>query len=139
MNACTQNFIDYLDAKGVKYDVEDREDDCKVSVTYTMDNSTFTVSIFIDDSNNNVAVRCFSIVNVPDNAIKLQNALEACNKCNNDYRWIKFVLDGDRDVNAMCDGVITPDTAAAVIYELMVRTLNIVDECYPTLMKALWA
>ncbi len=137
MNLCAKNFIQTLDAKGLKYDVEEREDDCVVSASFTMDNASLRVRLFIDDDNEHVAIRCFSIANAPEN--KYANALVACNKCNLEYRWIKFVIDSDRDINAQDDAIISPETAGEELFELMSRMLGIVDDCYPEFMKAIWS
>ena len=52
------------------------------------------------------------------------------------YRWY---LDDDREVTAAVDAVITADTIGAVAYELVQRGVNIIDENYPKVMKALWS
>ncbi len=139
MNLSTKNFTQVLDSKNLRYDVDERpeQEDCVVSIGITMDNSSFRVKLFIDDDNKHVALRCFSIANAPEN--KYANALVTCNKCNLEYRWIKFVIDSDRDINAQDDAVISPETAGEELFELMLRMLNIVDDCYPEFMKAIWS
>ena len=47
--------------------------------------------------------------------------------------------DLDREVTAAVDAVITADTIGAIAYELVQRGVNIIDENYPKVMKALWS
>ena len=61
------------------------------------------------------------------------------NDLNNNYRWYRWYLDDDREVTAAVDAVITADTIGAIVYELVQRGVNIIDENYPKVMKALWS
>ena len=44
-----------------------------------------------------------------------------------------------RGINARCDNIIQLDTCGENCYELMIRMLKIVEDAYPSFMKALWA
>ncbi len=129
--------MDALDAQGVKYTYDEREDDVVVSCGFNMDNAPVRVSLFIDNDNTHVALRCFGFVKVAKD--KYANALIACNQCNMEYRWVKFVIDDDMDINAQDDAVTSPETAGTELFELMHRMLSIVDDCYPVFMKSIWA
>ncbi len=137
MNLCAQNFIAFLNAKGVKYDVSENESNTIVIASFQMKNTSIRVSCFMDNNNQNVALRCFDFIKVTED--KYANALLAVNQCNSKYRWVKFIIDDEMCINAQDDAVITPDTAGEETFELLARMLNIVDECYPIFMKAIWA
>ncbi len=137
MNKCAKNFMNALDAKDIKYSVEEMESDTAVTVGFSMNNTSLRIRIFFDDDNKHVALRCFGFVKVTQE--QFANALITCNKCNQEYRWVRFVIDDDLDVNAYDDAVTTPESSGDEIVELMTRMFQIVDECYPTFMKNIWA
>ena len=64
--------------------------------------------------------------------------LLACNELNNKYRWVKFVIDDDRDINIEADCVISPSTAGTVCIEMFYHFMGIAKEAYPVLMRAQW-
>ncbi len=137
MNLSAKNFTATMDAKGLKYEVEEREGDVIISCGVSMENTPVRVRLFIDNDNSHVALRCFGFIRVTKE--QFPSALLTCNKCNLDYRWVKFVIDDDLDINAYDDAVISPETAGEELFELLFRMLGIVDDCYPTFMKNIWA
>lgn len=94
------------------------------------------VLIFVDEDGGSVHVQTEPIVHVPDN--RLAQLLVACNTLNKQYRWLKFYIDDENDVMVNIDAVIDSVTAGDECMELAIRTINIVDSAYPTLMQALW-
>ena len=65
---------------------------------------------------------------------------QVMSKLNDDFRWVKFSIDeNDNTVTASTDAVIRMDVAGEICYELVFRMVNIVDDAYPEIMKALWA
>ena len=58
---------------------------------------------------------------------QLADAYEFCNRMNRTYRWLRLYVDGDRELTAGLDAVITPATAGAICSELLHRAVNIVD------------
>ncbi len=136
MNQNAQSFMDTLDEKGIKYSTEELESDTAVTVGFNMENTSLRIRVFFDDDNAHVAFRCFGFVSIKQE--QFANALMTCNKCNQDYRWVKFVIDDDLDVNAYDDAVTSPDVAGEECFELLTRILTIVDDCYPIFMKNIW-
>ncbi len=136
MNKNAQSYISYLESKSLKYSVEELESDTAVTIGFDMSNTSLRVRIFFDDDNMHVALRCFGFVKIKQE--QFANALMTCNKCNQDYRWVKFVIDDDMDINAYDDAVTSPDAAGEEVFELMTRMLSIVDDCYPIFMKNIW-
>ncbi len=137
MNIATQNFINVLNAKEYRYDVTERDDDVVVTLGFDLDNTKVRINVFVDDDNKHVALRCFGFVKATQDTFA--KALLACNKCNTDYRWVKFVIDDDMDVNVNDDAIISADTAGEELFELVIRMTSIVDDCYPIFMKEIWA
>ncbi len=136
MNLNAKAFMETLDEKEFKYSTEELESDTVVTVGFDMKNTSLRVRIFFDDDNKHVALRCFGFVKVTQE--QFADALITCNKCNQDYRWVRFVIDDDLDVNAYDDAVTNPDAVGEEIVELMTRMLTIVDDCYPVFMKSIW-
>ena len=70
---------------------------------------------------------------------KAARVLLALNDLNSKYRWVKFFLDSDNDVIVNADVVFNEENVAQACVEMLVRTVNIIDETYSDVMKALWS
>ncbi len=127
-------FMKYMDSKGIKYT---ETDTYVVRVSYSGDNMTkIPVYVFFDsDGDPIVQFKCWEIANFKD---KLAEGLIVCNMLNAKYRWVKFYLDDDRDVVCTCDAVLDIDTCGPECLSLVNRVVNITDESYPDLMRALF-
>jgi len=135
MNNSMENFIKFLDAKGVKYSTVD---DKSMKITYGGKNvPSITVAFVFGDDCKDVQMAAFSIVNVPEE--KRPEMYRVCSENNKAYRWVKFYLDKDSDLTAECDAVIRPETCGEECFELLLHMISIVDKAYPSFMKALWA
>ncbi len=127
-----------LDRNEIRYTVND--DDNEVSVTYSLQNGsdvTFHVIFRSDDSGFDL--RCFNIAVLHDK--NNRDALyEAVNVLNSEYRFIKFVIDEKDRVDAEFDMSDMADVGCTgeVVYELLYRMCNILDDEIPYLMKAAW-
>ncbi|MBR5774415.1 MAG: YbjN domain-containing protein [Clostridia bacterium] len=128
-------FMSYLDQEGIKY--TDRSE-FVVKVVYSGDNlNTIPIYVFFDEDRDPIVqLQCWEIINFKG---KIGRAVEACNTLNNEYRWIKFRVDNDADIVASIDAYIDAETGGPECLNLVRRIVNIVDDAYPTLAKALWA
>lgn len=70
---------------------------------------------------------------------KTVTGLTIVNQLNNTYRWVKFMLNDSQDLIARVDAIIAPETVGPEVFELVLRSANIIDEAYPDIMRALWA
>ena len=117
-------FCERLDGENRYYTANDENN--MVTLGFhgnNFDELTFTV--IFDDDGRSIAIRAYSIVRFKKN--QLQDAYKFCNDMNNKFRWIKFFIDFEDDLTASLDAVISPDTAPAECYELLERTIQIVD------------
>ncbi len=137
MNVCTESFVRALETDGFHVEVDRNEEADVVTCNVSIENTSVKVRIFIHDDNTHAAIRCFGFAKVPED--RVAGALLACNRCNLEYRWVKFVLDDDHDLCAYDDAVVSPETAGEELKELLFRMLDIVDDCYPVFMKSIWA
>ena len=70
---------------------------------------------------------------------KLADVIFVCNELNAKYKWVTFYVDKDNDVMFHIDAVLTPETAAEVAFEMLIRILKIGDDVKPIIMKAIYA
>lgn len=141
MYSSTQQFVRAMDAKDIKHSdpetaVGDRE---AVTVIYSSENiPSIRMRFFFDQDCRDVAIRVFDLVKVPE--AKTDALIKAVNAVNRRFRFAKFVLDtDDNSVQAEMDAVFRSHDVGDICLELMARCVNICDEAYPGLMKALWA
>lgn len=141
MLSSTKQFIELLDAKGTKYTMEAPTKNGKdvMTVSYRGDNmNSIRCTLFFDADCESVALRVFNIVKIPDG--KLDSMFAAVNAINNRFRFAKFCIDtDDNTVQAEIDGAFRSQDAGEITRELLLRVVNICDDAYPDLMKALWA
>ena len=75
--------------------------------------------------------------NVP--AEKRTDVILACNEVNLAYKWVTAYVDSDNDVIFHLDAKFSPEEAADEAFEMLVRTLKIMDEVKPQIMRAIYA
>lgn len=128
-----------FDAKGWKYETSENPGKSSRLVTRWNGENIQTVELayISTDDDNDVAVRCFRIAQVPQN--KMENVRKVLNELNNKYRYVKFVVDDEQDVNCEYDLPIATEAVGACCTEMCIRMVQIIDEAYPEIMKALWA
>lgn len=132
-------FMRACDAKGIKYkdsrDLESGKSMVVCGVNGSSGNSYDVLFVF-DQDEESVAVRVYGLTRAnKDNYAKI---LLTINQLNNKFRWYKFEIDDDNDVNMECDAVIDVDSAGEVCTELFYHCMGIAKDAYPMLMKAQW-
>ena len=135
--ASARVFSDYLTEKGIKWRESDGGDTDCIRLLYGGDNKDdINLACFFDDDEETMAIRCFEIGKVPKN--KMDAMLVALNEVNGRYKWVRFYVDKDNDIIACLDTEITVETAGIVGRRCVSICVQIINEAYPTLMKALW-
>ena len=130
-----------MDEKNYKYGITEKEKSSILYAGFSIDNGPNVQCKFIStDDDNDVAVRLYGLISgiTDSNRGKI---LEVINKCNNSYRFVTFLIDSDGDVNIQYDFPVTAtdDAIGVMSCEIFARIMNIVEECYPLFMKALWS
>lgn len=137
----TKLIKEEMDRQGLKYSIEEFEDGSTLWVRFTINNGPSLQVKFISlDDKNDVAIRLFRIVeNVEES--KVEEMLKAVNECNCEYRYLKFILDDECDVNIEYDLALRAEdtSVGAEACEILVRIVKIVDEVYPKFMKIIWS
>jgi len=127
----------YFDTKGLRYTEAEKRDVLYIKFNGMDHCPGIEIIVYFDDDDETVAIRAFEVVKVPDD--KKKEILRACNELNAQYRWAKFYLEDDMFVAVADDAIIDAAACGEEIHELVLRIMNIVDEGYPTLMKAIYA
>lgn len=129
-----------LEQHGLIYRVNEEDSFSDVTVGFNCKNiNSIEVRFVSTDDDSDVKVRLFSLLRVP--VEKRGVVLEQLNTLNNRYRFSKFSLDDGGDVNMAYDFAVSTgsDCIAACCFEMLRRFVNIADEAYPEIMKALWS
>jgi len=135
--AATQEIDAAFKAKGLKCRIVETQSTSAVEAGFNGDNTSASVKFISTDNDNDVAVRLFSFVKVPDN--KRTAVLETLNSLQRQYRYVGFALDNDNEVVISYDFPIRTTNAGEVAVEMFMRVWDIADKAYPELMKAIWA
>ena len=89
-----------------------------------------------DGGKNDVALRIFSLVHI--SASNRPQTLAVLNSFQRKYRFLRFTLDTDDDVKVEYDmPSCTTDIGGAAV-EMMLRTMKMIDDIYPELMRCVW-
>lgn len=135
----TELIKEEMDQRKIKYSVREYADKSEISASFAIENGPCVDVKFISCGDDDVALRVFSIVNhVSDD--KVIEMMKAIRKCNKRYRFVKFTLDEEQDVNIEYDFPFGIDEASLgkVVGEMLGLVLRITDESYPELMQAFW-
>ena len=130
-----------MDRQGMKYSVEEFDDRSILFAGFGIDNGpSVRVQFVSTDNDNDVGIRLFGMVNNVAES-KVDRMIRVINECNNQYRYVKFVLDKDRDVNIEYDIPLRSGdtTVGAEACEIFVRIMKIADDAYPKFMKVIWS
>ena len=123
----TQNFLDYLDLRDIKYTLTGMDGNSEVvRVSFTLDNfSSLRCSLFFKDDGEEVSLRVWEIVSATAGKSYILSTL---NTLNSDYKFAKFVLDeSDNTVQAELDMYIDADHCGRSVYDGMMALFNIID------------
>ena len=131
----TQLVYDFFIEKNVKCSISEGESSSTVRAGINGDNCTFEMLFISRDNDNDVSVRIFDLCRFKD--AKRAAVLEACNKCNCSYRFVRFTADDDNTITVSFDVPVETANPGEVCFEIFARCMNIVDECYPDIMRAI--
>ncbi len=125
-----------LDQRGIRYN---ELEDGVIRLGYTADYiKDLKIFLFFDrDGDNYVQLRSGVLGNYRDE--KLAAGLALVNRLNGTYRWAKFVIDEDQDLEVRCDAILAVENAGETVHELIGRLVGIIDEAYPEIMRSIWA
>ena len=123
----TQNFLDFLDKKDVKYTYEGMQDGREeVSVSFTGDNfPSLKCRIFFKDDCEEVSLRIWNLVEATAGKNRIYSTLNSIHK---DYKFVKYVYDeSDSTVQAELDVYIDGDHCGRSVYDSLMVMINLTD------------
>lgn len=123
--------------KDLKFRIDQLDETWYLKLNMTGDAATYEF-LFLksDDEDNDVSVRVFDIVKFPEE--RWEKALETINNLQAEYRFVRLTLDSKGAVDAQYDFPTKFTNIGEGAYEILFRMTNILDECYPVLMRAMW-
>lgn len=128
-------FIAELQAKDIKFMT--REIDNGGVVVSIMFNYILTNVIFEGhDDGKHVAFRT-QLEKCPEE--KTIDVMAVLNSLNEQYRWEKFYISTEGDIRVEDDAIVTPETAGEECFELLLRTVSIIKDVKPMIMKVMYA
>lgn len=94
-------------------------------------------AIFPNGGGSDISVRVYSLVKVTEP--KMGAMLRACNQLNSQFRFVKFTIDSDLDLNVEYDIAMHNGEIGETVLEMIIRFRQIINEGYPVLMRAMYA
>lgn len=139
MFKATREIYDTLSAnKDLKVFVEESEKSSYVWLSFEIKNGgSYRIRFISRDDDNDVAVRIYRLVTVEED--KIPKILPAINDINGEWRFAKFNVDEDGDVNIAYDFPESCSNPAECAEEIIIRLVKIVDDAYAKIMQAIWA
>ncbi|MBQ6365191.1 MAG: YbjN domain-containing protein [Oscillospiraceae bacterium] len=136
----TNLIMETFDLHNVKYRVNETEDASVVEAGFIIEAGPQATVHFISTSeNNDVTIRIFGLIyQIP--ADRRGEILDACNTLNAKYRFIKFFLDTDSNVNVQADLPVRTDDECLgeCCFELFARIMHMLRDDYHVLAEALY-
>ncbi len=136
-----------LDKQDMKYgeDVTDDGEDQIIRMRQQLDNgSVVSIAIVVTengDTNDFIKIKYFDMVRLGEEADPTAFH-EKLNEWNSEYRYVKFVVDDDRDVVVDIDLPLDLHVGAFQVESFMSMVgvgLQVIEEVYPELMKLRWS
>ena len=135
----TKKIYDWLQENkpSLKVFIDEREKSSNVWLQFGIKNGgSYRIRFISSDDDNDVSVRAYAIVSV--DSAKRSKVLEAVNSLNNEYRYVRFVIDEDNDINVEYDFPVRADNVEECAMEMISRFVDIIDEAYPTIMRVIF-
>lgn len=121
--AALRAFARRLEGEKITYKANEKEH--VIRIRYSGKHFTdVTFAFLFDEDGRGVAISVYSIAAFESH--RLADALEFCNRVNEKYRWLRFYVDGDMELAAAMDAVISFENTSDVCMELLQRAVNAV-------------
>lgn len=139
LHRATQEIYNALSREdGLKVFTEENGNHSNVWLQFGLEGgASYKIKFISTDEDYDVAVRVFSLISV--NEGQRAKIIEALNDLNCKYRYVKFCCDSDGDVNVEYDFTQNGSNPAASAREIVLRVYQIIKDCYPVLMRAMWS
>ena len=133
MNVCAERFIAKLKSMNMTFDVVEPGDSTLVVFPYK---NRKTILEFRGENGDHVQLATL-IESAPED--KFVDIVLACNQLNSTYRYVKFSVDSDNDIMARTDAILDVNSADEECFELLGRSIQIIEDAKAPIMKAIYA
>ncbi|MBR5617439.1 MAG: hypothetical protein IKW50_04580 [Oscillospiraceae bacterium] len=134
MNSAINEVHKAFDKAGLKHDVQQLG--TKSVLITGMTGKADSYKFFLikdDDSGSDIALRIIKIINCP--SYLHDQAREVLNSLQIKYRFLRFTIDKDGDINGEYDFPTTYDDIGSGAVEMCLRLTLILDDCLPELKR----
>ena len=100
-------------------------------------NATFDIIMVFDKEDHTVTMRVGRLAKIPID--RQFEVLSTLNELNRTYRFLRFYSDPDDFVTVQYDYIVAENETAEPAMEMIFRTLQIIEEGFPRIMKAIWS
>jgi len=134
----TKEIAAEFDALDIKYTIHELDSSSAVKVSWNGEVAKDQTMYFIsNDDDSDVHAENMAMAHVP--AGKKDAVLSCLNGLNRRFRYAKFSLDDYSDVRVEYDFPLESKNAGPIAKEVFLRFMNIIDDAYPEVMKAIWS
>lgn len=137
MNQAAEAFKDRLKQNHIQCMERPQEDGsvCLMVELANSDGNMYNIVMMFGADGTEFNIRVFQLAKVPTERVRPM--LRTLNELNGAYAWVRFFVDGDNEVTAAQDAIITPGTAARVCWEMLGRMLSVLSEAQKEIDKVL--
>lgn len=123
---------------GLKVFTEETDSSSRVWLQFGIRNGgSYRIQFISTDDDCDVAVRIFDLISIDPE--KIGKILTVINELNCKYRYTKFTLTKDNNINVEYDYPVSGKHPEESAVEIVIRMTQIVDDAYPELMHAMWS
>ncbi len=133
MRACAELFTQDLQSKGLPFESVEKEDSSVVRIVY---DGRRTSCIFTGEEGTYLTVYTY-FESIPE--AKITDFYAICNGLNSKYKWLKFYIDDENDLIIEDDAILTLENAADETFELLMRSISIMQEAKPSIMRGIYS
>ena len=137
MNQSAKAFMERLDKQHLRYE-QRRQPDGSICLLLEVANHSgdmYSIVMMFGADGTEFNIRVFQLAKVPTERVRPM--LRTLNELNAAYAWVRFFLDGDQEVTAAQDAIVSPDSAAVVCWEMLGRMLSVLGEAQKQIDKVL--
>ena len=139
-NDAIRLVTDVFDARNLKYRVFENGRYREIHVPFGInDGPSVVVRYIFLEKGNNVMVRVISFINhvSPKKRIRI---LEVCNRLNCQYRFLKFNLNAENNVDIEYDlpGSTGSESIGNMAFDILACSMQIINQAYPLFAEALY-
>jgi len=125
----------------LKYSIREKEEIQIIDVPFGIQNGPSVIIHYItSDQRNDLSIQITDLAhNVPDE--KRIRMLETINTLKKKYRFIKFTLDSDNDLDVKADfpSTTSDESLGPMAFEMFVRIMRIMGDAYPKIARTLYS